>query len=124
LERLRNKGFTYEGETTLKEIADFVNCGKGFVVVLVDIDQIPTCALWSTSRPRVNRYQGHFLIVYSVNSNSKGTYERVKVLDPTGDSGKDLTYKVSDFERGRLVPLADQSCIFIRYNFKCCSKYE
>jgi hypothetical protein len=107
---LREKGFTHEGTTTLNDIKDFVNSGKGFVVVLVDISLIPT------PRPTRDQHQGHFLIVYSVNSDN----DTVRVLDPCAEPGKELAYKVSDFEKGRLASYADQSCIFINYNFKCC----
>jgi hypothetical protein len=106
---LREKGFTYEGTTTLNDIKDFVNNGKGFVVALVDISLIPT------PRPRTDQYQGHYLIVYSVNSDN----DTVKVLDPCAEPGKELTYKVSDFEKGRLALYVDQSCIFIDYNYTC-----
>ena len=88
----------YEGTTTLQEIADFVNSGHGFVLILIDIDKV------KTSRTKMNSYQGHYQLIYVVDFQKN---DLVMVLDVSEDVGKEFKFKVSEFEVARTAEYTD-----------------
>jgi hypothetical protein len=101
IDLLRESGNLIEGETSLKEIRDYLDSCIGFVVVLIDIEKLP-----NNGRMERGSYQGHYIIAYNVDD------ANVSILDPS--PGKKVhQLKIEDFENARLANGTDQSCIFV-----------